>query len=228
MAYTEAQLKEAARKAYAAGDTAAAKRLIDAARKAASAAPVDQGQAMRDRISAAKAGTLQMQPGSATAAAAANEQAMAQMQPERTIGQTIYENVIGSGAVDTPGERLGELIRGAGAGFQRGSAQLAGLPGTIGDLLNTGAVRATNALLGTELQTTQEATGAPGLLSGQSIQDALAAATGSAAALRSSASCCTALATAGSSASPRRNSSRNQRSAELGGSSASQMATAIS
>ena len=32
--------------------------------------------------------------------------------PERTIGQTIYENVIGSGAVDTPGERLGELIGG--------------------------------------------------------------------------------------------------------------------
>jgi hypothetical protein len=184
MAYTEAQLKEAARKAYAAGDMAAAKRLIDAARKAASAVPVDQGQAMRDRIAAAKAGTLQMQPGSAEAAAAANEQATAMMQPERTIGQTIYENVIGSGAVDTPGERLGELIRGAGAGFQRGSAQLAGLPGTIGDLLNTGAVRATNALLGTELQTTQEATGAPGLLSGQSIQDALAAATGGASEFR--------------------------------------------
>jgi hypothetical protein len=70
------------------------------------------------------------------------------------------------------------LIRGGGTGFMRGSAQLAGLPGTIGDLLNTGAVRATNALLGTDLKTTQEATGAPGLLSGQSIQDALAAATG--------------------------------------------------
>lgn len=139
---------------------------------------------MRDRIAAARAGTLQMQPGSAEAAAAANEQAMAQMVPERTLGQTIYENVIGSGAVDTPGERLGELIRGGGTGFMRGSAQLAGLPGTIGDLLNTGAVNATNALFGTDLQTTQEATGAPGLLSGQNIQDALAAATGGASEFR--------------------------------------------
>ena len=39
MAYTEEQLKEAARKALAAGDTAAAKRLIDAARKAGTSAP---------------------------------------------------------------------------------------------------------------------------------------------------------------------------------------------
>jgi hypothetical protein len=104
--------------------------------------------------------------------------AIQQPAPERTISETIYENVIGSGAVDTPGERLGELIRGAGAGFERGAAQLAGLPGTIGDLMNVGAVRAANAIFGTDLQTTQEATGAPGLLSGRSIQDALAAATG--------------------------------------------------
>jgi hypothetical protein len=135
---------------------------------------------MRDRIAAAKSGTLQMQPGSAERAAAANEQATAMMRPDRTIGQTIYENVIGSGAVDTPGERAGELIRGAGTGFMRGSAQLAGLPGTIGDLLNTGAVRATNALLGTDLKTTREATGAPSVVSGQRIQDALASATGGA------------------------------------------------
>jgi hypothetical protein len=142
------------------------------------------GLLMRDRVAAAKTGTLQMQPGSAERAAAANEQATAMMQPERTIGQTIYENVVGSGAVDTPGERFGELLRGAGAGFQRGSAQLAGLPGTIGDLLNMGAVSGANALLGTNLQTAQEATGTPGLLSGQSIQDALASATGGASEFR--------------------------------------------
>ncbi len=59
--------------------------------------------------------------------------------PERTIGQTIYENVIGSGAVDTPGERAGELIRGAGAGLVRGAAELVGLPGTIGGLMDVGA-----------------------------------------------------------------------------------------
>ena len=143
-------------------------------------APVDQGQAMRDRIAAAKAGTLEMQPGSEARAAEANAAAMAQMQPERSIGQTIYENVIGSGAVDTPGERFGELVGGLGAGISRGSAQLAGIPGTIGDLMNTGAVGLTNTLLGTDLKTTQEATGAPGLLSGQNIQDALASATGGA------------------------------------------------
>lgn len=59
--------------------------------------------------------------------------------PERTIGQTLYENIIGSGAVDTPGERAGELIRGAGAGFIRGAAELAGLPGTVGGLMDVGA-----------------------------------------------------------------------------------------
>jgi hypothetical protein len=134
MAYTEAQLKEAARKAYAAGDMAAAKRLIDAARNAASSAPVDQGQAMRDRVAAAKAGTLEMQPGSAERAAAANEQATAMMQPERTIGQTIYENVIGSGAVDTPGERFGELIRGAGAATARGIADVPAIPANLAQL----------------------------------------------------------------------------------------------
>lgn len=61
--------------------------------------------------------------------------------PERTIGQTIYENVIGSGAVDTPGERLGELIGGLGAGASRGAMELAGLPGTIGGLMDVGAQR---------------------------------------------------------------------------------------
>lgn len=61
--------------------------------------------------------------------------------PERTIGQTIYENVIGSGAVDTPGERLGELIGGLGAGVSRGAMELVGLPGTVGGLMDVGAQR---------------------------------------------------------------------------------------
>lgn len=57
----------------------------------------------------------------------------------RTIGQTIYENVIGSGEVDTPGERIGQLIKGAGAGMMRGGAELLGLPGTIGGAMDIGA-----------------------------------------------------------------------------------------
>jgi hypothetical protein len=93
---------------------------------------------MRDRIAAARAGTLEMRPGSAEAAAAANEQAMAQMVPERTLGQTIYENVIGSGAVDTPGERLGELIRGGGAAVARGIADVPAIPANLAQLGTAG------------------------------------------------------------------------------------------
>ena len=113
MAYTEQQLKDAARKALAAGDNAAAKRLIDAARSAGATA-----QPLRQAAGTPTAGYNQ---------------------PERTIGQQIYENVIGSGAVDTPGERAGELIRGAGAGFARGAAELVGLPGTVSGLMDVGA-----------------------------------------------------------------------------------------
>lgn len=50
MAYTEQQLKDAARKAMAAGDTAAAKRLIDAARAAGGAAQAQPAQPQSDPI----------------------------------------------------------------------------------------------------------------------------------------------------------------------------------
>jgi hypothetical protein len=99
---------------------------------------VAQQETSSRRISAAKAGTLQMQPGSAEAAAAANEQATAMMQPERTIGQTIYENVIGSGAADTPGERIGELIRGGGAAVARGISDVPAVPANLAQLATTG------------------------------------------------------------------------------------------
>jgi hypothetical protein len=42
--------------------------------------------------------------------------------PERTFGQTIYENVIGSGEADTFGEKLGQYIRGGTAAVARGMA----------------------------------------------------------------------------------------------------------
>lgn len=58
----------------------------------------------------------------------------------RSIGQTIYENVIGSGEGDTPGERLGQTINEMGRAFfpgvARGAAELAGLPGTISDVMD--------------------------------------------------------------------------------------------
>jgi hypothetical protein len=99
---------------------------------------VAQQETSSRRISAARAGTLQMQPGSAERAAAANEQATAMMRPDRTIGQTIYENVIGSGAVDTPGERLGELIRGGGAAVARGISDVPAVPANLAQLAATG------------------------------------------------------------------------------------------
>ena len=56
-------------------------------------------------------------------------------QPSKSLGSVIFENVVGSGAVDTPGERLGEAIGGVansfGRGVARGTAELVGLPGTL-------------------------------------------------------------------------------------------------
>jgi hypothetical protein len=111
------------------------------ARQETAARQTQAPNAMADRIAAARAGTLTVSPESAARTEAANQQATAMMQPERTLGQTIYENVIGSGEVDTPGERLGELVRGVGAGAVRGATELVGLPGTIGGLMDVGAQR---------------------------------------------------------------------------------------
>lgn len=113
MAYTEQQFKDAARKALAAGDAPAAKRYIDAARAVAA-----QAQPLRQ---------------------AAGTPTTGYNQPERTLGQQIYENVIGSGAVDTPGERAGELVRGVAPALTRGAMELVGLPGTLSSLLDVGA-----------------------------------------------------------------------------------------
>lgn len=60
-------------------------------------------------------------------------------EPKRGFGQTIYENVVGSGEVDTPGERAGELIKGAGAGMMRGAAGLLGLPGDVAGMVRGAA-----------------------------------------------------------------------------------------
>jgi hypothetical protein len=71
-------------------------------------------------------------------------------QPEQTrmqrIGQTLYENIIGSGEIDTPGERLGELVRGGTAAIARGMADVPALPANIAQLGAAGVER----LLGME------------------------------------------------------------------------------
>lgn len=56
-------------------------------------------------------------------AAAARRRRNEREQPQRTFGQTIYENVIGSGEVDTPGERLGQAINDMGRSFFPGMAR---------------------------------------------------------------------------------------------------------
>lgn len=65
----------------------------------------------------------------------AQKQASEQAAPARTVGQTIYENVIGSGEVDTPGERLGQTLQEVGragaAGVARGVTGLMDLPGLL-------------------------------------------------------------------------------------------------
>ena len=64
---------------------------------------------------------------------------------QRGLGATIYENIIGSGEVDTPGERLGQNINNIAQSFfpgvARGAAELVGLPGTIDEAITGGLER---------------------------------------------------------------------------------------
>jgi hypothetical protein len=99
----------------------------------------EQPSEMMQRIEAARAGTLQPSPDALARVANADEMALAQMQPPRTLGQMLYENVIGSGEVDTPGERAGELVRGVAPALVRGAAELVGLPATINLAIDKGA-----------------------------------------------------------------------------------------
>jgi hypothetical protein len=72
----------------------------------------------------------------------------------RTFAQTLFENVIGSGDVDTPGERFGQTVqdvaRAGAAGVARGATGLMDLPGQIfesgGRLAATGLERAAGAV----------------------------------------------------------------------------------
>ena len=74
---------------------------------------------------------------------AAREQA----QSERGgFWDTVYENVIGRGEVDTPGERLGQYIRGGTAAVARGMADVPALPANIAQLGSAGVDLAANKL----------------------------------------------------------------------------------
>ena len=63
--------------------------------------------------------------------------------PDRTIGETLYENFIGSGEADTFGEKLGLEIKGGAAAVARGMKGLVSLPETLGSLGRMGYQYAT-------------------------------------------------------------------------------------
>lgn len=136
---TEAQLKEAARKALAAGDTAAAKRLVDAARKVGAMQPTPapgQSQAMATGLS--QLSDMTRNP------AQALDAEQTRRADSRTWGAALYDNIIGDSTdgVDSYGEKIGrgarDMASATGAGLARGAVGLAGLPGTVGDLFNQG------------------------------------------------------------------------------------------
>ena len=55
----------------------------------------------------------------------------AQSEPKGGFFDSVYENIVGRGEVDTPGERLGEMIRGGGAALARGISDIPALPGNV-------------------------------------------------------------------------------------------------
>jgi hypothetical protein len=104
------EIMTALRNAHAAGDTAAATRLAGMAKKAKAS------DGMASKADAAKAGTLQMQPGSADRAAAADSIALANMQPPTNI------------------------IDQAGSGVNEGLASFAGTPVALAEMVLNGLI----------------------------------------------------------------------------------------
>lgn len=121
-------------------------------------APASPNEANNARAAAARAGTLpQITPERAAQQAAIDQMAMPA--PQKGLLDYVKDGL----GVSDPAKALG-------AGMARGASQLVGLPGTVADGMDWAAKRA--GLLSED---------APGsMLSGQSIQDALGAATGGA------------------------------------------------
>lgn len=53
---------------------------------------------------------------------------------DQSIGGMLYENIIGVGEADTPGEKLGQYIRGGGAALARGIADIPAIPANLAQL----------------------------------------------------------------------------------------------
>lgn len=149
---TEAELKAAARKALAAGDAAAAKRLMDAARKVAATATAEAPQyapngvpmnaAAKAEIAAkAKAGTLTVSPERASASEAMTAKAAAEIEP---------------GFLSKAGNAIGDFGGAMTMGMARGAAALPGLPGTMYDLMEAGTQKV-GGLLGMDPAAVEQA-----------------------------------------------------------------------
>ena len=94
--------------------------------------PAGTDQAIIDRV--AREQTLARKP--------QTEEPAADIIPERGFGEMLYENIIGRGEVDTPGERLGQLIRGGAAATARGIADVPALPANLVQLGAMGVEKA--------------------------------------------------------------------------------------
>lgn len=53
---------------------------------------------------------------------------------DQSIGEMLYENIVGVGEADTPGEKLGQYIRGGGAALARGIADIPAIPANLAQL----------------------------------------------------------------------------------------------
>jgi hypothetical protein len=136
--YTELELRQAAQRAYDAGNMASAQRLIAAARAQRG---TDTAQGVSQPVYDPNGEVAAMRPPRADAG-------YSEPTPPQQ-GNWWQENVIGQGPVDSPGERVGQvvgdMIRGGGSGFARGATGLVDLPGQAADLLMRGAGNATEA-----------------------------------------------------------------------------------
>jgi hypothetical protein len=104
----------------------------------AAAAPEAPAQSPAMSAGLASLSNMTQNPG------AAMEAEQARLAENRTWGQALYDNVIGdpTNGVDSFGEKAGRFLNdtasAGAAGLARGTAALAGLPGTVGDLFNQG------------------------------------------------------------------------------------------
>ena len=162
---TPEEILSKAKQLYDAGDAEGAKRLA---------------QIAKSRMAAPQGKTDAMSKGMAELSGMTQNPTVSPK--ERTTGQAIYDNLIGdpNDGVDSYGERLGrgvnDVAKAGAAGVARGTAGLAGLPGTLDDLAQAGIMKAGKAtgIIPEDWQGRQSP------LSGQALTGAMSSATGGA------------------------------------------------